>query len=381
MSERKLVTVRKVSSITPILGADNIELAYIDGWRVVCRKGEFKENDCGVYFEVDSFVPTLDPRFSFLEKNAKDWEGKHGAVIKTMRLRKELSQGLLLPLDLFPEINYKPEFDVDYSEDIGVYKYDKEPDAPIEEKGTPFHRFVIKHLPRSWRKKLFGAYRYFFPGKERVGKEGRRRSTLPGYLLVSNEERIQNLFNKHDFISRKNSLFEVTIKLDGSAAYYYVKDGIFGLASRGQKRGLESGDHFAYIAKKYNLEHYLPMLNRNLQFLGELMGPGIQGNREKLEDFEYFVYNIYDIDARKKLGKVEREEILAKLAEVGCTLKSVPFLEVTTLERFITIEELLNYAEGKSLNNSVREGVVFKTLDGEFSFKVISNRFLLGQKD
>ena len=45
---RKLATVRKVSSISAIPKADNIEVAHIDGWQCVVKKGVFKEGDLGV---------------------------------------------------------------------------------------------------------------------------------------------------------------------------------------------------------------------------------------------------------------------------------------------------------------------------------------------
>lgn len=376
---RKLVTLQRVSSIEPIEGADNIELAHINGWQCVIKKGEFKEGDFGFYFEIDSFVPTKKSQFSFLEKNSKDWGGKHGAIIKTMRLRKVLSQGLLLSIGLFPEIKDLKE-EIDYSEDLEVYKYEKEIDAPIEDRSSTFHRLVIRFLPRSWRKSLFSVYSKFTRSSLRQGKGPRSNGGLPSFLLKSDEERIQNLFNKKDFEKNKALPFHVSIKLDGSAAYYYVKEGVFGLASRGMKRGIEDGSHFSAIAKRYNLQELLPKLGRNLQILGELMGPGIQGNKEGFTDFEFFVYNIYDFDSRIKLGIREVEEILVQLKDLGCELKQVPYLETITLEQFKTIDELSLFADGPSLNAKVREGLVFKTLNCDFSFKVISNQFLLKEK-
>jgi hypothetical protein len=42
--------------------------------------------------------------------------------------------------------------------------------------------------------------------------------------------------------------------------------------------------------------------------------------------------------------------------------------------------DLLAYADGESLSNKVREGLVYKSYDSEFTFKTISNKFLLGEK-
>jgi hypothetical protein len=42
------------------------------------------------------------------------------------------------------------------------------------------------------------------------------------------------------------------------------------------------------------------------------------------------------------------------------------------------VNDLLKLADGKSLINPVREGMVWKSTSRNFSFKTISNKFLLG---
>jgi hypothetical protein len=44
------------------------------------------------------------------------------------------------------------------------------------------------------------------------------------------------------------------------------------------------------------------------------------------------------------------------------------------------VTALLKLAEGPSINHPVREGLVWKRLDGKFSFKTIANNFLLEEK-
>ena len=55
---RKMATVRKIDALNPIEGADAIECAVVDGWKVVVKKGEFRVGDLAVYCEIDSWVPT-----------------------------------------------------------------------------------------------------------------------------------------------------------------------------------------------------------------------------------------------------------------------------------------------------------------------------------
>ena len=58
---RKLATIRTVKKLVPIKGADFIELAIVDGWQCVVKKGEFTEGDKGIYFEIDSVKDSCNP--------------------------------------------------------------------------------------------------------------------------------------------------------------------------------------------------------------------------------------------------------------------------------------------------------------------------------
>ena len=113
--DRKLASVVKVLKVEPIEGADAIEKVSVLGWQVVSRKGEFKEGDKAVYFEVDSFLP-IKPEFEFLRKSSykKLVDGSEGFRLKTIKLRKTLSQGLLLPISI---LKFRPENDYKEGED------------------------------------------------------------------------------------------------------------------------------------------------------------------------------------------------------------------------------------------------------------------------
>ena len=92
--KRALAYTVRCGVIKPIEGADNIELMAVNGWNVITKKGEFKEGDMCVYFEIDSKLP------------ARDWSEfmiKKGYKVKTMKLNKfgVISQGLALPVDVF----------------------------------------------------------------------------------------------------------------------------------------------------------------------------------------------------------------------------------------------------------------------------------------
>lgn len=158
-TERKLVTVRTVSELAPIDGADNIEVATVDGWKCVVKKGEFKIGDRGVYFEIDSLLP-IHPLFSFLANKGTrrmmiDGVEKIGYRLKTIKLKGQVSQGLLLPYDLIrPYVKEGEEL----ASALGIYKWE----APIPSQLTGkikgnFPEFIkkpIKNAARTSRMKL-----------------------------------------------------------------------------------------------------------------------------------------------------------------------------------------------------------------------------------
>jgi RNA ligase (TIGR02306 family) len=96
---RKMASIRVIDSIKPIEGADAIECAMIGGWSVVIKKGEFKVGQLAVYCEIDSWIPTELAPFLSKGKEPREFEGIKGERLKTVKLRGQLSQGLLLPLE------------------------------------------------------------------------------------------------------------------------------------------------------------------------------------------------------------------------------------------------------------------------------------------
>lgn len=115
---RKLATIQRIDEIRPIEGADAIEVARVLGWDVVVKKGEFKVGDLAAYFEIDSFLPRR-PEWSFLEKSCLRRMGeKEGLRLKTIKLRGQVSSGLLMKIeDLFEIKEINGEFFINTSGD------------------------------------------------------------------------------------------------------------------------------------------------------------------------------------------------------------------------------------------------------------------------
>lgn len=111
------------------------------------------------------------------------------------------------------------------------------------------------------------------------------------------------------------------------------------------------------------------------------MGPGIQGNREKFTIKWFYLFCIWDIDNQRYLSRNEKLELYMQLNELGAYLTPVPSPTIKTgsLKNlgFKTVDDVLAFAEGPSIQAKTREGIVAWTVDGTFSFKAISNSYLL----
>lgn len=146
--ERKLATIQKIREIRPIEGADAIELAIINNWQVVVAKDVgHKVGDFVVYCEIDSFLPIRE-EFEFLRKSSfKKMGVQEGFRLKTIKLRGQISQGLVLPISVLEGSDdaIVIEEGVDVSEVLGIVKYD--PPIPAQLAGK-----VKGHFPSFIRK-------------------------------------------------------------------------------------------------------------------------------------------------------------------------------------------------------------------------------------
>lgn len=374
MNERQLVTIRKVAEIKPIPNADNIELAIVDGWQCVVKKGEFKVGDNGLYFEIDSFIPMGKPYFEFLRKDAREWNGILGTKIRTIKLRGQISQGLLLSKETIssPLPLKEGEYLDNLAKHFGVVKWEREePQQEIRKDSwlDPIIRFFV---PKKYRPVVFDfIYSKFFKRKSK-GK-----SSFPSFIPKTDQDRIQNVINKK---LGSTDEYRVTVKMNGSSMTMYVRDGIFGHCSKNIKLGVEDGSRFSEIVKRYNVNSLLPNILglRNIAIQGELCGPGIQGNYENLETTDFFVFDMWDINNQNYMAPYDRDILLEELGRGGLLFKRVPHIATVHLDSFKSVDDYLTFAEGPSYTPGVkREGVVFQKSDGTDSFKVVSNSYLL----
>jgi RNA ligase (TIGR02306 family) len=351
MQERAMATVRKIDSISPIKDADKIELAHIGGWQVVVRKGQFEQGQSVVYCEVDAFVPhTIAP---FLTKDGhypKVFNEIEGQRLKTVKLRGELSQGLLLDMNDVLVIEHECNFGMgdwkegdDVSEFLGIVKWEKPLAACLA---------------------------------------GVARGNFPTAVPKTDQDRVQNMKKYlNDYVS-KNLTFEVTEKLHGSSGTFYLDmDGVFHVCSRNLDLNETESNSFWKIARQYDIENKMKELDLyNVAIQGEVIGEGINGGQYGVT-LDFYVFDVYDVELAKYSSSKSRVTTCSLLG-----LKHVPIIDFFQFgTSFIgysaddMMNDLLIVADGESkLNKSKREGLVFKCLeDPSVSFKVVSNKWLL----
>lgn len=343
---RKLATIRKIDDIVPIEGADAIECAIVGGWKVVVKKNEYVPGDLVVYCEIDSWIPTEIASFLSNGKEPREYNGVKGERLRTIKLRGQISQGLILPISVVKE---RLEFG---TYDHGVYV----------DWGVGFDC-----------SEMLGIQKWEAPISAQLA--GEVRGVFPSIVPKTDQERIQNL---SDELNQWNDLdFEVTEKLDGSSCTMFLDmEGDFHVCSRNLDLKPSDTNSFWRVALKYDVDRKLSDAEYyGVAIQGELIGPGIQGNPYNLKDVDFFVFDVYSVARGEYLSPGERIRFCKIIG-----LNHVPVLTDSVVGYKMEVGELLNLAEGKSVLNpkTEREGIVFKCLsDPSIHFKAISNKFLI----
>ena len=403
--ERELVYVVRIDDIKPIEGRDRVECAVVGGWTVMVRKDQFKPGDLGIYFEIDSKVPAKEP-FMFLE-------GKH-FKIKTQKYKTPngqfWSQGLLMAAEDFgwrivengtamaKENGDSFELGDFLTKELGVVYADPEDNSRkskssvdkyqkmAQRMGKKFSKQPYRWLmKRTWGKKLL----FFFYGKKKDTK------AWPEWVVKTDEERVQNM----PWILEDKSEWFATEKIDGTSTTFTMKGWgrkrEFFICSRNvcfnTPEKMEAGawydtNVYQEMGIKYDIENVLATLMEYFDNIGtsavdfvtlqgETYGAGIQKRDYSLTDHDFMAFNVivkYEGEAPRRLNPREMTDLLADYG-VPC----VPIVD----EHFVmpdTVDELLTIATDVSkVDGGMREGLVFRSVDGAKSFKAVSNEFLM----
>jgi len=382
-NERALAHIEKVAWIKPIEGADNIELIGVLGWVCIAKKGEFKENDMCVYFEIDSKLP---------EKEWSEFMRPKHFKVKTMKLGKfnVISQGLALPVSAVPELQDKDlKIGTNVTELLGVTYSVEEDNHRKSKNGDPNakyksmaarHQKLFKTKPFRWlMKKSWGRKMLFLF----FGKKKDKPKAFPDWIIKTDETRIENA----PFYLESTEPWIKTEKIDGTSSTYFIdytknKKGEFGVCSRNVRQADEKqecyhtcGNVYWEMVGKYNIEYALRSIAgvrnaKRVVLQGETYGESIQGNPYKLKERRFAAFNLIVDGVR--LNSSEAKDALFSY--------SIPFVPIIDTNYYLPkdMETFKLEADGKStVSNVPREGFVYRSLDGTRSFKNVSREFLL----
>lgn len=385
--KRALAYTAKITEINNIEGADNIQQGKVNGWPIIIKKGEFNEGDIGVFFEIDSRVPENNPVFEFLApKKFK---------IKTMKLNKfgVFSQGLLMPIALFPELGANPEIHTDVTDTLGV-KYavdeDNERKAAKVNKDKKYQSMAARHaklfkkpffrwlMRRAWGRKLL----FLFFGKKKDNPRG--WPTHFPFIHKTDEERVENL----PWVLGYERPLIVTEKLDGTSSTYILERKgknkyEFYVLSRNVRQADENQacyhDHNIYwdMAFKYNIEAKLREYMEKYPILtyvcvqGESVG-SVQGNPLRLTEDDFYVFNFID-SLNGRWASTAARDIVEEMGMQFVPILDNEFMMPTDMEEFkqmATAPSVVN-------PNVMREGIVLRDPTNDFSFKNVSREYIL----
>lgn len=323
-----IASIQKVISVEPIEGADKIEMIKVLGWELVSKKGNFQPGDYCVYIEIDSKVPEI-PAFEFLRPK--------NFLVKTVRMKGQISQGLAMPLEILPKGIYGCGEDV--SKLLGIEHYEKP--IPLEMAG-----FIRK-----------------------VG--------LPFNIPITDEPMIQSVPEMIKELTGK--MVYISTKCDGTSGTFALCNGEYHACSRNNSWQNIENNIFWLLSKKYKIEEKMREYGKNICLQGEVCGPGIQKNKLGLKEHDVLMFNFFDIDKYRYFNYYELTEIVKLFG-----LKMVPVESVCEFK--FDLPDLLKMSKGLYSNtNNRKEGIVIRPVEEEISkfykkrlsIKVLNNDFLL----
>lgn len=360
------VPVVKVLSVDPIEGADKIEVARVFGYQVVVQKGELRAGSLAVYIPEGSIVPNWLLKRIGLEGRLA---GKDNNRVKAIKLRKCLSQGLLVPL----------------KDNEILFLKDETPAVVAEGEDVQHHLDIIKYeppIPIGFGGEMFNpGFEYSFVYDiENVKKEGESllgqvveitekiHGTLMCIVAVPGLNHPKGFFGGNIIISSKGLLGKGLFLADSEAN----ADNIY---VRTIKRLYETSYGFREFVQVANCA--IKDTDQPVYMFGEVYGRGVQDLSYDKQNPAFALFDVYC--GWKGLGVWVDPHSRVALAN---TLQ-IDHVPVLGYETFMD-QTIQKYTSGTTLAGSeqskqIREGVVFKTctVPDRIALKSVSEQYLL----
>ena len=334
----KLASIEIIKSIKQHPGADLLDIAAVLGWQTIVKRGEYKEGDRVVFVVIDTILPVL-PWSEFL---ADKKNPEKPIRLKTVKLRGEYSQGLVLPISILDGNTFAAgtwQIGADVGAELGIKKYEKELSASLS---------------------------------------GEIAGTFPAYLISQTDE--DNGLSNPDIVEEvlKHPI-TITKKYDGSSCTIIIDNGeITHVCSRRLSIKESTSNAFWHVARKLAIpEGWSGIIQ------GECMGPGIQGNQLKLLEPTLYAYQI-----RNEAGYMTWHN-MSQFCQQNLNCNYVPLVWVFDSDfHNITLEDLITIADKQTLDVEIddkgipAEGIVVRPSDYRASgigrplgFKIINRNY------
>jgi RNA ligase (TIGR02306 family) len=323
----KSAQIVKILEVKKHPNADSLDLVKVLGWQCVAKIGEFKEGEKVVYIEIDTQLQER-PEFEFLRnKNFR---------VRSIRLRGELSQGLVLPVSVLPIGKYEEGQDV--SELVGAMHYEKPIPACLA---------------------------------------GQTKGSFPSDLISkTDEEKLQNCPQIVEYF--KNKEVYVSVKINGASGTLIRKDdGEILVCSRNLSlKDTEDNTHWRVI-RKYNLLNAFP---KNYAMQYECYGEGVQGNDLGIKGQDIAVFNVKNLLTGEYLSYDEFKNFCDVLKIPTVPLYYLGVFKWNSMEEMLSEADTVKYPNGKD-----GEGLVWRLRKNEschkfpnyISVKTVSNKYLI----
>lgn len=354
---RNLASIQRIGNLEPIQNADAIEKATVLGWQLVVKKDEFKINDLCVYCEIDSILPEK-PEFEFLRERK--------FRVKTIKLRGQISQGICFPLSILPD-KYKITEGNDVTEILGIKKWEPYQDEQQCQRQTG------KILYPNWMPHFLQMFLHRFKFVRNYYRKHSGQKSFPSLIPKTDETRVQVL--QPLLTKYKNADCYLTEKVDGSSLTVYQINGKFGVCSRNIDLKRDTSDKYWKTVLEHDLENKFKQCfkDENIALQGELLGPGIQGNKYKLSKLDIYFFNVFFIKKYSYGNLSELTSVCGLLQE-----KTVPVI-FENYKLSDSIPGIVELSKGKSmLSDILREGIVIRPIieieDKELHCQLVKNR-------
>ena len=337
--KRKLASVQKITSITPLETKNKVQKATLLGWNVLVEANKYNEGEKVIYFEADALLPA--------KKNWTKGIKPKNLIIKSSKQYKNVFHGAIMKLDTLLKVeNFNLKLEdlnegFDLTEIMEITKYEQDPEIALKEQEKKFPSDIIEKSDEI------------------------RLQSNPKYL---------EMFEGKEFYS--------TLKYDGSSGTFLIHPETkkFMVCSRNQNIDINEKKNIYWdVANKYDIKTRLEKFEGKYAIQGEIYGPKINKNRLEQKDINIAIFTIKNI---KDNYYVDFKELVQV-----CKDMELPMVEVIEegVFKYKTVEEMVEKSKGLYPGTKYpREGLVYRLKENwnkdrvRASFKVINDDYLVG---